>query len=237
MGLKPYDNLILAHANLVNYWPLDGDLVDAKGGNNLTGTNGWTKGPIGSQAALLDGINQQLQSTAAIDLTGTNKVTLEMMIQWIVYDTTNIEVIAELSADIGVNPGFSLNSQGTIANDPLGLSCKTNVGINNALHNYPANGIVARYWRHYAMLYDIAQAISEPSLYINGVARTRESQTAANNNTANFPNTKLYFGSRGGVSSFANIAASNIALYNTTLSDSDIMAHAQLAIPRKRHCR
>jgi len=235
MGLKPYDNLVLAHANLIHYWPLDGALTDLKGGNDLVGTNGWTNGPIGSQAALLNGIDQQLQSTANIGLTGTNNVTLEMMIQWIVYDLANAEVQAEFTPTINAFPdGFAVLTEGDIATDPLSVGLRGNVGYSSYRYNKASTGITQLYWYHIIAIFNKSLATNEVSVYMDGRLLTANSVPFNSNNTNAFGNNKLYLASRAGTSLYSNIAIANVALFNTALTASEIMSHAQLAIPRRR---
>lgn len=218
-GGQTYSEIAMSIPGLVAYWPLNGTLVELVSGNTASGTNSWTSGPHG-QASLFNGTSQYLESTNAIDLTGTGAATVVLNWNPVVYDLTNEEVVFSFGTVASLATGFSLNTQGNIANDPLAAQVKGDVSYNYSRYNAATFGFTTPAWSNLAVIFDKTQSANETDLYINGSLATASSRVT-NNNANAFGNLKMSIGSYFG-SVFSNHAVEGFALYNRALTAKQI---------------
>lgn len=219
-GGMTYDEVVLSTSGLVAYWPLDGTLTELVSGNTASGTNTWTAGLHHTQAAQMNGTSNYLESTSAIDLTGTSAATVVMDWYPTVYDTTNEKVMLSFGAMAGLTTGFSINTQGNVANDPLAAQVKGDVNYNYSRYNAATFGFSTPGWFRLAATFDKTQTTNETDLYINASLATASSRVT-NNNANAFGNLKLAVGSYFG-SLYVNHAFEGVALYNRALTAKQI---------------
>lgn len=225
--MSQLDAAILAHSACVELWTPGMSLTGLKGSRTLTGTYGTIAGVNHPKAALFDGVSQQLQS-AAINLTGTNKASLLMLIKFVAYDLTSVEIAGEFG-NIGTTAGsLNLSTLGNVANDPLVSGLRGNVGACQAAHNYPGNGMGDAGWHMLIGTYDMSLATNEACIYIDGTLTLADSYLTNNNNNGNFGNLAFYVASRGGASNFSNIAVDSIALFSDVVSADDAASYQSL---------
>lgn len=218
------DELIVAHSACVELWTPGMSLTGLKGGRTLAGTYGTTAGINHPTAALFDGVSQQLQSSATIDLTATNKASLLMLVKFVAYDLAAVKIAAEFG-NIGTTAGsLNLSTLGNVANDPLVSGLRGNVGACQAAHNYPGHGVADGNYHLLVGTYDMSLATNEACIYIDGTLRTADSYLSNNNNTANFGNLTFYLAARGGASNFANIAVDTVALFSAVPTADEMLA-------------
>lgn len=226
MGLTSYDAAVLANANLVAYWDLNGNTNDTKGTNHMSGGTAGTyvAGIDGSQAMQFNGTSQGISSASTIDLTLTNKTTLVGFLKFNFYDLTNQAMIFESSTAAGANNGtMQFSSYGPGAGDPIVSLCRGDIGNNQASYNQTSFGWATGIWYHFAITYDFSQAVNEVQTYLNGNLLTADSRIT-NNNTGNFGNFTLYLGARNnGASLFFNGVLCKVALFNADLGAAGIL--------------
>lgn len=230
-GLRnSYVQTVLGTTGLNNYWGFDAGIPFTRFGSiSLTSTNSptyTTKGKIGRVAATFDGVNQALYSSAAIDLTATNKVSLVFWWKPIVFDLVNNELIFEFSASVSTNVGaFQIRTSGLTAGDPISIFCNGDVGLNEKSYSKTLYGWENNVFYHMTAVYDFSVAASaELSLYVNGVLISSDGGVSISNNTGNFGNYVLYLASRANASAFANCMLDEVALFNTALTQAQITA-------------
>lgn len=234
MGLYEYDEAVLSNPNVVNYWDLNGNVLDRKGSNNMSGGTAGTyvAGPDIGKAMQFNGTTQSISTASTIDLTGTDKITIAFFWKPVVYDLTNAERLIELSAASESNAGsFQITTQGNVANDPLRMFVNGNVASNYS-DFYPSTFVFGTAdFTFICMTVDFAQAgAAEIKGYRNGILMTPSATSIGGNNTGAFGNYTLFLGGRNNSSFFHNGNFANVALFNTALSASAIMSLYQASI-------
>ncbi len=207
----------------VGYWTFDegaGTSAGDSSGNGHTATlvNGpsWVSGKIGD-AVSADGVNDYV-SIPAIDLSGTNAVTLSMWANR-TYSKVGGHVLFENSNNFNNSTtGFGLfpddsDCQGIMA------GVHGNVGYSINCYSQPTSGV----WHQLVVVYDKSQpGNSEVKLYIDGILQTPTHNLYTSNNTNNFGNNPSYVFSRGGTQEFNAGIVDDLRLYNRALSATEI---------------
>lgn len=192
----------------------DGDAVSTwtdRSGNGRNATQSGTKRPLyktniinGKPALLFDNSDDCLQ-TAAIDLTGTNGITLYAVVSGITAGA--LAMIAETSATAATNSGaFNLFRQ---ADNTVAASAR-----GGSSSNFLTTATVTSTATVISAVYDLSLATNEVTVWLNGTsAGTRSSN---NNQAVNFGNHALNIGSRNnGASLPLNGYVAELLIYNT----------------------
>ncbi len=198
--------------------------IGASGPNNVTlstvaspatATSGWSNAGKYNKAVAFDGTDDYART--AIDLSGTNVITLSFWLNWTSYSAAD-DLAMEFSADSnGVATGFLVDpnesSSGKFVVGYLGAG-----GYNTTHFTRPSAGV----WHHYAFVMDKGQpAATEITPYVDGV-QVSYTKNYSNNTTNNFGNHNLYFMSRGGTSLFGPGIMDEVKIYNYALTSSEI---------------
>jgi YD repeat-containing protein len=224
-----YGAAVSATPGLVDYWRL-GDksgptLTDSVGGHNATAQGGVTLGAPGAlspdtnAAASFDGNDDA--ASAALDLSGTSKLTVEFWLNWSAYANDD-----DLAFEF--TPNFNNFSGGFLVDPNAGEEGgKFAVGIgrgssrNNAYFARPSAGT----WHHYAFVLDGEAPASQQVLpYVDGVP-VSFTKLASGTGAGNFASSTLYFMSRNASALFGNGSLDEVALYNRALSGAEIATH------------
>ncbi|MEZ5121290.1 MAG: LamG domain-containing protein [Solirubrobacterales bacterium] len=219
---------MLGTPGIGHYWRLGEasgtSLADAAGSASMTSRSGVTLGVPGAlsgdsdTAARFNGTSGAAQ--ADVDLSATNKVTVEFWLKWNAYANDD-RLAVELTSN------FNQNDGGFIV-DPNDSSGKFAVGLgrpgstrNNVLFNRPSAGS----WHHYAFVLDTsAPAATQITPYVDG-AVVPYTKVNAGAGAGNFANATLNVMSRNAASLFGAGDLDELALYTTALSAATIAGH------------
>jgi phage gp45-like len=233
-----YSNVVGATPGLIDYWRMaetsGTSFADGTGGHTAAALNGVTLGGAGALAggadsnpsASFDGTNDA--ASAALNLSGTNKLTLEFWLKWSSFSNND-----NLAFEFTPN---SNNTNGGCFIDPnsselflsrFGVGIGRSTSRNTAYFTRPS----ANVWHHYAIVMDSSAAASQQVIpYVDGVA---VGYTKLNSGTGagNFANSTLYFMSRAASSLFGKGNLDEVAIYNRALTAAEISAHFKAANP------
>ena len=174
-----------------------------------------------------DGTNDQI-STADINLTSTDKVTVSCWIKVLnyreVYGSSNI--VFEFSSNFNNNIGsfvaaFADGSPVYSSIYPIALGIRGNSGYN--LVGYSKTLVNDLSWHHWTCIFDTGISGNENTLYIDGVSRAAISTPLQSDNGGNFGNFKLFIGNRDSSSIPANCNIGQVQIYNRALSQQEIL--------------
>jgi len=225
----PYETAIRATSGLIDYWRLGEtsgtNLIDAIGGRTATARNGVTLGSAGNltqdpnPAASFDGVNDN--AAAAINLSGTSKVTIEFWMKWTSF-ANNDDLALEFTANNTINNGaFVINPNSTTSSSRFEVALGRNGSRNNVYFTRPSAGV----WHHYAFVLNTAATASQQIIpYVDGqpVAYVKGSSGTG---AGNFANSTLNFMSRNGSSLFGAGVLDEVAIYNQALTATQISQH------------
>jgi len=225
----PYDTAVRATSGLIDYWRLGEtsgtSLVDAIGGRTATARNGVILGQAGNltqdlnTAASFDGVNDN--AAAAINLSGTSKVTIEFWMKWTSF-ADNDDLALEFTANNSLNNGaFVINPNSTTSGSRFEVALGRNGSRNNVYFTRPSAGV----WHHYAFVLNTAATASQQIIpYVDGqpVAYVKGSSGTG---AGNFANSTLNFMSRNGSSLFGAGVLDEVAIYNQALTATQIAQH------------
>jgi YD repeat-containing protein len=232
-----YSPAVTATSGLIDYWRLaetsGTGLTDSIGGKTATTANSPTLGAAGAlangadsnTAVTFNGSNEA--ASAALNLSGTNKITIEFWLKWSSY-ANNDDLAFEFTPN-------SSNTNGAFFIDPNSpeLLGRFGVGIgrlttrNTSYFARPS----ANVWHHYAFVLDSSAAASQQVVpYVDGVA-VSYIKLSSGTGAGNFANSTLYFMSRGASSLFGSGSLDEVAIYNRVLSAAEISAHFKAATP------
>ncbi len=221
-----YAEAVTGTAGLIDYYKLNESsaptLRDSFGSSDGTATGGTfgAPGPIeNSTAVKFNGTSDS--GAIPLNLSGTSKLTVEFWMKWNQY-ANNDALAMELT------PNFNSNAGGLLV-DPnagefggtFGVAIGTSEDRNSVFFQRPSAGA----WHHYAFVIDTTAPFnSEITAYVDGqqMALQQESTGA---NQGPFANSSLYLMSRAGSSLFGAGQLDELALYNTTLSATQVFAH------------
>ncbi len=228
-GAGAYPSRVLATAGLTNYWRM-GDaagatLADSKGGAHATAVGGPELG-IGSAlpgdtdtAASFNGTSAAAQ--AALDLSGTNKLTLEFWMKWDGFADDD-DLAFELTPNFNANPGgFLVDPNAPEEGGKFGVGIGSGDSRNTAYFDRPSAGA----WHHYSLVLDTsADAANQITPYVDGKA-VPYAKTRSGTGAGNFANSSLYFMSRAASALFGAGDLDEVALYNRALPATTIEDH------------
>jgi YD repeat-containing protein len=228
---SPYQAAVLGTAGLVDYWRLGETsgttFADSVGGANATAFNGVSLNqshPLTSDtnaAASFDGSNDY--ASAAVNLSGTSKVTIEFWLRWneLFFNSNNDQVLELTNNFNNTNGGFLINPASSTSGGRFEVAIGRGTSRNNVYFTRP--GVLA--WHHYAFVIDTtASAANQILVYVDGKA-VSVTKGSSGTGAGNFANSTLYFMSRGGTSQFAPATLDEVAIYNTALTASQISQH------------
>jgi len=164
---------------------------------------------------VFDGVDDYMRSTNTIDLTGTNQITVDIAFN-VPTVTTNVmafEFTSNWNANSGAFGAFT-NSNGAFADSPT-----TDNDIHTNSGQVGEDFSVANTTS--ASVYHFIFRSGDISLYYNSnlASKLRDSVYA---DFANFANSYLYIGSRGGTSLFGEYILYYIRVYNRALTAQEI---------------
>jgi hypothetical protein len=196
--------------------------------NNATLINGPTFNSEKGGSIVFDGVNDYAQ-TSNINLSTTNAVSVDLWCRIINYRETigAANLLLELSTNYNnVTTGFIV-SYADDSNPVFGnvyainLAIRGNVGFNVTI--WPKTLVNDLKWHHWCAIFDKSRAVSETSLYIDGVLRDGTLvPTFSANNTNNFGNLPFFIGGRSAVAN-SNMEIGNLKIYNRTLSAAEVL--------------
>ncbi len=229
-GVSNYGDTVLDTPGLVHYWRLGESsgttLADSAGSNPATAQGGVTLGvpggPAGdpNTAARFDAAND-CASASNVDLSGTNRVTVEFWLRWNAFagdDRLAMEFTPNFNNNAG---GFLIDPNAPQNGGSFGAGIDTDAGRNNVFFARPS----AAQWHHYAFVFDRTQpAAQQITPYVDGqpVAYSKLDSGAG---TGNFANSTLYFMSRACSALFGGGDLDDVAIYDRALSASTIAEH------------
>jgi YD repeat-containing protein len=232
-----YAPAVTATAGLVDYWRLaetsGTSLLDGAGGRTATTANTPTLGATGALAGGADsntavsfnGANES--ASAALNLSGTNKLTIEFWLKWSSYSNNDDLAFEFTPNSSNVNGGFFVDPNSPEQGGRFGVGIGRLGARNTSYFARPS----ANVWHHYALVLDSSAAASQQVVpYVDGAA-VAYTKGSSGTGAGNFANSTLYFMSRAGSSLFGAGTLDEVAIYNRALSASEIAAHFKAANP------
>jgi|688.fasta_scaffold757253_1 hypothetical protein len=196
------------------------------GGINGTLVNGVGFTSVNSGSFLFDGTNDQI-STATINLSSTNKVTVSCWVKVLNYREVDgsSNIVFEFSSNFNSNIGsfvaaFADGSPVYSSLYPVVLGIRGGPGYN--LAGYSKTLVNDLSWHHWACIFDTSLSGNENVLYIDGLSRTAISTPIQADNSDNFGSYNLYIGNRDSSSIAGNANINDLKIYNRVLSATEV---------------
>ncbi|HKH64344.1 MAG TPA: N,N-dimethylformamidase beta subunit family domain-containing protein, partial [Solirubrobacterales bacterium] len=228
-GSGSYSARVLATAGLINYWRLGessgSTAADSKGTAPATLTGAPSLGVEGAVAGDSDTATSFNGTTsaaqAALNLSATNKLTLEFWMKWDNYANDD-DLAFELTPNFNSNPGgFLVDPSAPEEGGKFGVGIGSGESRNTAYFSRPSAGA----WHHYAIVMDATAAASGQVIpYVDGQPIPYV-KTKSGTGAGNFANSSLYFMSRAAGALFGAGDLDEVALYNRALPASTIAQH------------
>jgi len=194
-------------------------VYDQFGAKNMTlaGTVAGTwQGTSGSRLLVFDGVNDA-GSTAAIDLTSTNVVSVSVWASAANIAPTGIWL--ELSTNYNSSIlGFVIYQDTVSTVNGLYSVHQGNTG-NSGFRYVPSS---AGSLNHYVFVFNKSLSTNETSMWRNGVLQTPNATIVNANNTNNFGNLPLFVGARNNASLFTALSWDDLLVYKRTLTSDEI---------------
>jgi YD repeat-containing protein len=223
-----YATRVLGTAGLTNYWRM-GDangttFADSKGSSPATASGGPTFGAAGAIPSDTDtavGFNGTSAAGAAnVDLSGTNKLTLEFWMNWDAFNNDD-DLAMEFTDNFNSNAGGFIVDPNESSTGKFAVSLGNGSTRNATVFDRPTAGE----WHHYAFVFDTsADGDHQIIPYVDGQPVTY-TKLASGTGAGNFANSALYFMSRAASSLFGAGRLDEVAIYNRVLSATTIEAH------------
>jgi hypothetical protein len=226
----PYNAAVRGTSNLIDYWRLGEasgtNLDDPIGGRDATAANGVTLGVAApltldpNTAAKFDGSNDY--ASAALNLSATRQLTVEFWLNWNSYANDD-KLAFEFTPNFNnTNGGFLINPNSSTSGGRFEVAIGRNGTRNNAYFTRPSAGA----WHHYAIVFNTSASLASQyiTVYVDGKA-VSITKGSSGNGAGAFANSTLYFMSRGGSSLFGAGSLDEPAVYDTTLSATQIAQH------------
>ncbi len=229
-----YAAKVLATAGLAHYWRLGETsgttLADAKGEADATIAGAPTLGATGAlvddddTAASFDGTDDS--ATADVDLSATNRVTVEFWLKWDAF-AANDDLAIELTPNFNDHDGgFIVDPNCGLGTNRFCVSLGRGASRNVAMFDRPSPGD----WHHYALVLDTtAPGADQIVPYVDGepVAYTK---WANGTGAGAFADSTLNVMSRNNASLFGGGDLDELALYTRPLAASEIEDHHEVGI-------
>jgi PKD repeat protein len=226
----PYNAAVSGTADLIDYWRLGEasgtNLDDPIGGRDATAANGVTLGvtsPLtldANTATRFDGTNDY--ASAPLNLSGTRQLTVEFWLNWNSYANDD-KLAFEFTPNFNnTNGGFLINPNSSTSGGRFEVAVGRNGTRNNAYFTRPSAGV----WHHYAIVFNTSALLTSQyiTVYVDGKA-VSITKGSSGNGAGAFANSTLYFMSRGGSSLFGAGSLDEVAIYDNTLSATQIAQH------------
>jgi PKD repeat protein len=237
-GVSNYGDAVLDTAGLIDYWRMGEttgpNFADSKGSVLGTTANGTTfgvpGGPAGdpNTALRFDGVNDY--ASANVDLSSTNKVTIEFWLKWNQFandDRLAMEFTNNFNSNAG---GFLVDPNAPQNGGSFGIGLGNENTRNSVFFSRPSAGA----WHHYALVLDTsAPADQQITPYVDGKA-VSHTQVDAGIGSGNFANSTLYMMSRAGAALFGAGDLDEVAIYNRALSAGTIEEHFESSGTNRR---
>lgn len=205
-------------ANLVSYWPLDGNSNDSKGSNNGTDTAITYNASYAVQSNFGQGASFN-GSSSKIDLPnlGVSGSSARTISGWFYVPSISASMYLYCSGKGSDNTNFSLSVTNAVNNSQLYLYC------NNNDYYTGVNTVPLNQWFHMTLVYDGGTlSTSTVHFYINGVSLS-STKAGTGNAAANTTNSDYSIGYyRIGNSNFFNGYSDDVAIFNRALSASEV---------------
>ena len=179
---------------------------------------------------VLNGTNNYINTTNALNLSSYNKVTVVITFKPNTYPGSGTpKCLFELTNNFnnfstGFTSFYNDNSGvGSGAVFDISTAIKGNVGYNIGYWNKSNYNDLG--WKNVTYLFDTSQSSTESLLYVQGSSATateNPNPSYASNNSNNFANDNFYVGARGGSSYFNDINLSSVLIYNKVLTNAEI---------------
>ena len=227
----PYQAAVFGTPGLVDYWRLGEAsgtaLANSAGGAAATAFNGVSLGqshPFTSDtntAASFDGSNDY--ASASVNLSGTNKVTIEFWLRWngFIFTSNNDQVLELTNNFNNTNGGFLVNPASSTSGGRFEVAIGRGTSRNSIYFTRPSTLA----WHHYAFVFDTSASAAKQILaYVDGKA-VSVTKGSSGTGAGNFAGSILYFMSRGGTTQFAPATLDEVAIYNSALTATQISQH------------
>jgi uncharacterized membrane protein len=220
-----FSTISLTAQNPVGIWKLDegsGDLAydSSGGGRTATLSSGiqWSKS-TSTWTVSSDGLHRGYVTTPALDLSGSNAVSVTFWLEHSFSTTNGQSVLFEAGKNyLQSQTGFAL----LVDNDTChGLQAvlRGNEGTTANCYAQPSTGG----WHHLTVVYDKSGTGGNAvSLYVDGALQIPTWNLSSATNTNNFGNEPIYLLSRAGASQFSSGTLSDFRVYDGVLSGDQI---------------
>jgi PKD repeat protein len=227
-GVSNYGDSVLDTPGLVAYWRLGEasgpSFADSQGtaiGTASSGVSFKQPGAVVGDPNTAAGFNGENFAKAPLNLSGTSKATVEFWLKWDGFsddDALALELTPNFNAN---NGGFIVDPDAPQEGGKFGVGIGNGASRNNVFFTRPS----AAQWHHYAFVFDAtAPPAQQITPYVDGqvVAYTK---SASGTGAGNFANSVLNFMSRNGEILKGRGVLDEVAIYNRTLTASEIAAH------------
>lgn len=217
------------------YWKFDagsGTIAADSSGNGHTMTlfnaPGWLTASSCTVNGCLafNGTNEY--GSSALDLSGTNVITLAFWMKWTAYANDNRSALEFTPNFNNALTGFLIVPDESVSGQ-FQAGVRGNAGYNQVNFPRPSAGV----WHHYAFVMNKgASAATQVVPYVDGQAISYTKPTAAAN-TNNFGKDSVFAMSRAGTSQFGSGNLDEVRIYPRALSASEILSLATALYPPK----
>lgn len=190
----------------------------SKIGVNTTLVNGPTFNSANGGSIVFDGVNDYCEANDPLNLSGTNRITLDV---WMRFASTSISNILEQSINFNSNNSF-LFYTGEFGTGRFIIADRVpaqgyNVAYTNASYNDGK-------WHNCIATIDRGlSATDQNKLYVDSVLDTVVHPTFRTDLSSSFSSHDLYIGARAGSTTFYNGNIAIIKIYRRVLSSSEIL--------------
>jgi YD repeat-containing protein len=224
-----YSGAIGATPGLLDYWRLGEQsgttFADVAGASPATLKGGVTLGSPGAlefdpnAAASFDGLSGA--ASAAVDYSATNKLTVEFWLNWAAYANDD-DLALELTPNFNDSDGgFLVDPNAGELGGRFGIAIGRGESRNNAYFERPSAGE----WHHYAFVLDTsAPAAQQITPYVDGKA-VAYAKVNSGTGAGNFAKSTLSLMSRNAAALFGKGGLDELAVYDRTLSSTEILSH------------
>jgi hypothetical protein len=170
---------------------------------------------------IFDGLDEYMQSANTLDLSQTNKVTVQYLFRVLSY--TTVKVLFEISGNFNSNANsFGSFYADTTAQDQIPMGIKASGGYNYNLYDKSLYNDLGWKFCNWVMDRSITSG-TQNLFYTQGVFRTG-TNSLTSIGSENFVNDYFYIATRGNnLGQFnANIELSHFTIYNRALSSTEI---------------
>ena len=185
--------------------------------NNGTLVNGPIFNSDNGGSILFDGTNDYAKTNTTLNLSNTNKISIEV---WLKFTATPTQLIAEHSTNFNANNAFILDINELGGTGSFQFSDNGPGGYNIS---YTTPNFNDGKWHCFTVVSDRSQsATNQVSIYADSEFNTILSPAYRSDISSNYSNYDLYLGTRAGLSFFYSGSISNLKVYNRALSATEV---------------